>query len=592
MAYRRGNYNFAIDNGSFRPFTMEEQLVPFVTYQKSFEKAEQAYTDLATKALKYQYLSDTLPEGSKARAVYEGYANDLKAGAKSLAHGLSLENRSSLTDLKERYAGEIGRLDRAQKMLDTYDETRRKMSTNDPTRIYASQNLTIDDFMDGKKPNDYSVSGNDLYKAGAAAATSATSKMWSDVVSKDIGSKYYIDLIQKQGASPELLMEFRDHLSAIPEFQKAVEGIAKRYGIEGNLTGDNLARAYESIINGMVDGSVYKRTDNIQRDYSNPTWSEEEQQREFNEDLKRKDADTARQNAISDAIYAEKGWKYDPTTQKMIRIKKNFTPVSEIPGVTGGGKGGTKGGTKGGIKDGTNSDMVKIDTNGDGVPDRMVPKDAAPTLKDYFKRQNQLEDARLADENNGEHLYSENDDDSGFDLNVGKDAVPYKYVAAVARHGGHKEGTEPTWSSGAIGEDDPGQDGIEWGWFTNSNVTGWSGNFSVEDIDRPDRKNMRILSREQVKQLPKGAIEHINNIVRKEAIKKYQDVIDAHLRMLKESEGFEALPEDKQFFKLQEERESIIKLAEQEAAVIKVPQEGDTDQNGYLVAFPRQQYIK
>ena len=70
-----GNYSYVIDS-TFQPFSMQEMLVPFTAYKEAFEKTEEAYTDLSDKSDKFKYLSETLPEGSKARALYEGYAND------------------------------------------------------------------------------------------------------------------------------------------------------------------------------------------------------------------------------------------------------------------------------------------------------------------------------------------------------------------------------------------------------------------------------------------------------------------------------------------------------------------------------------
>ena len=72
--YRRNNYDFVIDS-SFQPFSMQEMLTPFMMYKDAYEKSEAAFEDLTSKADKFKYLSETLPEGSKSRQLYEGYAN-------------------------------------------------------------------------------------------------------------------------------------------------------------------------------------------------------------------------------------------------------------------------------------------------------------------------------------------------------------------------------------------------------------------------------------------------------------------------------------------------------------------------------------
>ena len=70
------NYSFVVDS-AFTPFSMQELLTPMLMYKENFEKMESAYEDLSSKADKFKYLSETLPEGSKGRQIYEGYANEL-----------------------------------------------------------------------------------------------------------------------------------------------------------------------------------------------------------------------------------------------------------------------------------------------------------------------------------------------------------------------------------------------------------------------------------------------------------------------------------------------------------------------------------
>ena len=62
------NYAFVVDN-SFQPFSMQEMLVPFSAYKDAYEKSEEQYNDLSDKSDKFKYLSETLPEGSKARKL-------------------------------------------------------------------------------------------------------------------------------------------------------------------------------------------------------------------------------------------------------------------------------------------------------------------------------------------------------------------------------------------------------------------------------------------------------------------------------------------------------------------------------------------
>ena len=138
------NYDFVVDS-SFKPFSLQEMLVPYTAYKDAFENVEAAYIDLSDKSDKFKYLSKTLPEGSKAREIYEGYANDLSKQAEDLAkNGLTLSNRRALTNMKRRYQGEIGRLVTADEALQRERELRRQMSAKDPSMMYADEILNID----------------------------------------------------------------------------------------------------------------------------------------------------------------------------------------------------------------------------------------------------------------------------------------------------------------------------------------------------------------------------------------------------------------------------------------------------------------
>ena len=260
------DYSFVV-SPSFNPFSMQEMLVPFSAYKDAFEKSEEQYDTLSQGADKFKYLSETLPEGSKARQIYEGYANDLKAQAEDLAHnGLTMGNRRALTSLKRRYQGEMGRILQADEAMREEKKLRQSLGAQDTSLLYANDNLNIDDFLDGKNPNLYRISGNELYTRGAAAGKAASSRIFS---AGDAGSTlngYYRDYVQKLGYSPETIRKFYNDMSTIPELQMAADAILEERGVNQNLSGYNLRRARQSVINGMIDGAVYQENHSPQRD--------------------------------------------------------------------------------------------------------------------------------------------------------------------------------------------------------------------------------------------------------------------------------------------------------------------------------------
>jgi len=269
------NYNYVVDS-SFRPYSFQEMLQPLTIYKGEYDKTEAAYDDLANKANMFKYLEQVAEENpnSQAAKIYKGYADDMnKAFTDFSKNGLNMGNRRTLMNLKKRYQGEIGQLETADKALQKERDFRLQMRAKDPSMLYASE-PTIDDFLNNKTPNLYNVSGEDLRKEGAQYAASASARIYGDTKINDTVSKYYQEFVQTQGYSPEKIAEFQSNLEAIPEFKKAVDDIMKARGVEDNLTGSNYDKARQSIINGIMEGALYKEARNIQRDYDVMTASE------------------------------------------------------------------------------------------------------------------------------------------------------------------------------------------------------------------------------------------------------------------------------------------------------------------------------
>ena len=356
--YRRGVYDFTVDS-TFTPFTMQEMLVPFTAYKEEYDREEEAYTELSQKANDFEYLSRTLPEDSKARQVYEGYANDLKAQADDLTkNGLGMGNRRALLNMKRRYSGEIGRLVKADEALKQEQTLRRQMSAKDPSMLYAVDNLSIDSYLDNQTPNLYGISGNELYAKGAAAGQSASKR----VISAGDGGKtlggYYRDYVQKMGYNADTIAKFRQDAAAIPELQQAADDILKANGVTDNLSGESLARARQQVINGMIDGAVYSEVHNPTRDLGVMTAAESAADARARESLNIQRESMNRQAAAQGLTWNGKEFVYDvnkdPSLQKQIAILQKKKELG-----IGTGKGGSSG--SGTNRYSQNKEIVKLE---------------------------------------------------------------------------------------------------------------------------------------------------------------------------------------------------------------------------------------
>lgn len=469
-------------DSSFQPFTMQEMLVPFTAYKDAYEKMEEDYTELSKNASDFDYLSKTLPEGSKARQIYEGYANDLKAQADDLAkNGLGMGNRRSLLNMKRRYSGEIGRLRKADEALKQEQALRRQMSAKDPSMMYADEILNIDSYLDGNTPNLYGISGTELYTKGAAAGKAASSRVFS---AGDKGSTlggYYRDYVQSMGYTPEQLRQFGDQIandfaarvSVLPELQQAANQILEANGVNENLTGNNLRKAQQQVIRGIIDGAVYTESHNPQRDLGVMTAVEKAA------DVRAKEAATRAQQQL-ELSALQSGYKRE--NGKWVLDEEGIKKRAEMLGI-----------------DPYNPDEWEVGP--DGKPKRKpktlkskLPEEKANTEKG--KKLSELDRSTLANNN-------------GFDVAFGgsngveADRHHYDYVGAISKHG-------DKWYSGKIHEDNPGHNfPMALGWASTSNVENAWGNFSLGDTDGA---KMRVLAKSEVASLmnDKELSEHIN----------------------------------------------------------------------------------
>lgn len=336
---RHSNFSYVIDN-SFQPFSMQELLTPYMMYKDAYEQQEQAYNELSDKSDMFRYLSDTLPKKSKARQIYEGYANELSKQAEDLSrNGLSMNNRRALMNLKRRYQGEIGRLEAADTALQKERELRRQMNAKDGSMLYAVDNLDIDSFLDGNTPNLYNISGTELHTLGAAAGKAASSRVYS---AGDEGSTldgYYRKWVERNGYSKESMNAFRANASAIPELQQAAKNILIERGVYDNLRENPqaLRRAEQSVLNGIIDGAIYQESVKPVRDEGKMSKSAATSYALQREQM----AKSAAQNGLfwdKDT----KSWKYeidkDPAYQRQEEILKKRAEL-KVDGTGGSGSG-------------------------------------------------------------------------------------------------------------------------------------------------------------------------------------------------------------------------------------------------------------
>lgn len=255
MPYRKNDYSFVIDS-SFQPFSMQEMLVPFTMYKDAYEKSEAAYDELSQKAGDFEYLASTLPEGSRARDIYEGYANDLKAQAADLSHnGLSMNNRRALASLKQRYEGEIGRLKKIDAIRKAQIEEQKKLALQDPTRLFSREAAMtpFDDYLDNPDLSYNSYSGA-LLAQQVGQAASAIAKSLTNYSNGQPIDKYTKTWLEQHGFTPAQVaqaIQNPDSPGADAVLKTLVQNTIDNSGIAGWADPATLNQAYAYARQGL-----------------------------------------------------------------------------------------------------------------------------------------------------------------------------------------------------------------------------------------------------------------------------------------------------------------------------------------------------
>ena len=246
----------------FQPYTLAEMLVPYQAYKQEFDKREELYNTYAENAgLIGSQLDDTLDK-DLIDTVYNPYMQELNIAASELSSkGLSPENRKNLQNLRRRFGSDIAPIKVASEARAEARKNWDKLSSQDKTLMTNANPYyqAVSSYMNGKSPETYYVSGNELYGRGKALAE-AFSKTLREVpngeeLANNLGGQYY-RITRQYGPDSKQMQDFmNDVADSIPELRSQVEDILSNTDIskEGFTDADrNKARQY--IIEGMKAG--------------------------------------------------------------------------------------------------------------------------------------------------------------------------------------------------------------------------------------------------------------------------------------------------------------------------------------------------
>lgn len=246
----------------FQPYTLAEMLVPYQTYKQEFDKREELYNTYAENAgLIGSQLDDTLDK-DLMDTVYNPYMQELNQAAATLSSkGLSSENRKTLQNLRRRFGSDIAPIKVATEARAEARKNWDKLSSQDRTLMTNANPYyqAVSNYMNGKSPETYYVSGNELYGRGKALAE-AFSRTLRDVpegeaLASTLGGQYY-RITKQYGPDSKQMQDFmNDVVDSIPELRSQVEDILSNTDIgKKGFTDADKNKAKQYIIEGMKAG--------------------------------------------------------------------------------------------------------------------------------------------------------------------------------------------------------------------------------------------------------------------------------------------------------------------------------------------------
>lgn len=246
----------------FQPYTLAEMLVPYQTYKQEFDKREELYNTYAENAgLIGSQLDDTLDK-DLMDTVYNPYMQELNQAAATLSSkGLSSENRKTLQNLRRRFGSDIAPIKVATEARAEARKNWDKLSSQDRTLMTNANPYyqAVSNYMNGKSPETYYVSGNELYGRGKALAE-AFSRTLRDVpegeaLASTLGGQYY-RITKQYGPDSKQMQDFmNDVADSIPELRSQIEDILSNTDIsKKGFTDADKNKAKQYIIEGMKAG--------------------------------------------------------------------------------------------------------------------------------------------------------------------------------------------------------------------------------------------------------------------------------------------------------------------------------------------------
>lgn len=196
--------NIIVDS-KFDPYSYEDLMKPIQNYDTAYRQLEDQYNTLATTAAALDSVS-----GEYSRGVIDNYRDQLNKATESFNQGMSFKDRQNLRQLKRHFATNVTPVVAAEESRKKFVEERNKIQmsamSNGDTIKFKNENVTTDDFLKGKTPDNEFVSYNKVVQDTATkSAKLAQSLLTNRVVKEALNMPGTFEVTENNGITPEVL---------------------------------------------------------------------------------------------------------------------------------------------------------------------------------------------------------------------------------------------------------------------------------------------------------------------------------------------------------------------------------------------------
>lgn len=244
-------------NSTFTPYSFDELIKPFAMYDTAYREQE-AYLDAARELDNSggMFNQESTPI---AYGMYSTANDSLKAISDELAtNGLSSDLKSRLRNTVRDYRSTMKTLNNAQERYYAEQDRRAKLGSD---YVFQQENLSVDDFLGGKSPNQRGESLTDITKDIATQFSARAQQITNDTWNKVLGSNGnvidgYYDVTTESGLTAA-------QLDTILADEDTWNSIMKNSGISNEQKG--LLQSFRNTITAKKNSIGYNDYDDYSR---------------------------------------------------------------------------------------------------------------------------------------------------------------------------------------------------------------------------------------------------------------------------------------------------------------------------------------